>query len=85
MAEVIYLRADQQPPDADVWVRIWRSDRNKFQVQVYEDRADKMTFKYVSDRLDSFAAALSEATQHADAIEVAMVFAIDCPGERASP
>jgi hypothetical protein len=84
MAEVIHLRTDQELPDTDAWVRIHRSGQDKFQVEVYEDQANKMTFKYVSDGLDSFATALWGAKQHADAIEVATVFAIGCEGEQAS-
>ena len=80
MAKVVHLPTERGLPDTAAWVRIRRSDNGRYQVQVCKDSRAKLVLTYDID-LDTFAAAIWRAKQHADAIEVRTVYAIGCDGE----
>jgi hypothetical protein len=81
MAKVVHLPTERGLPDTVSWVRIRRSDGGKYQVQVCKGASAKAVLTYDID-LDTFAAAIWRAKQHADAIQVPTVYAIGCDAGR---
>jgi hypothetical protein len=80
MAKVVHLPTERGLPDTVAWVRIRRTDDGRYQVQVCTG-SPAQVLTYDMD-IDAFASALWRAKQHADAIEVATVYAIGCDTTR---